>query len=420
MADLKLSIGERQRYSCIMCGKCCRRFYVALSDAEVERLSALDWGDTPGVPREFVKRIHGHSYFRRDPRHAGCVFLDPGTGLCRMHGKFGYAIKALSCRGYPLNIASTFPGEVTAIARMDCPAVVRNQGEPLRKRRAEAAAMAREMGIRGGFTQRQLNGLSRDAVLAVTRALVSIVEDPELSPSALAMTLALAVTRFEELGPSFLNDTSTFEDVLPSLLTRVRGEAVEDCPGRLRAFGRGMFREWLAAYCRRDEEPVSLGPLARLRRTVELGKYWLGFGSLAVLGQEHPDLSLRRAGLFAGRDRNAELPASAPGAWDCFRLLLVTRLESFQFFGVTYYDEPFFVGLRALVQSFALVLAAARYHAAAAGRRDLVDEDLFYAVSVIDHCLGRSPLLQFGIWRRVERFFWGKRFRVLLHTLGWV
>ena len=59
MADPKVYISRRQNYSCIMCGKCCRRFYVALRESEIRRLDALDWGRESGVPDDFVKKIHG-------------------------------------------------------------------------------------------------------------------------------------------------------------------------------------------------------------------------------------------------------------------------------------------------------------------------------------------------------------------------
>ena len=131
----KITMSNQQRYSCIMCGRCCRRFHVLLRPAEIDRLKALDWGDEPDVPTDFVVTIHGFPYFRRQP-DGGCVFLGQ-DGACRMHRRFGFDQKALTCRGYPFNIVSTFPGEVSVLARMDCPAVLQNHGTPIREQRRD-------------------------------------------------------------------------------------------------------------------------------------------------------------------------------------------------------------------------------------------------------------------------------------------
>ena len=98
--------------------------------------------------------------------------------------------------------------------------------------------------------------------------------------------------------------------------------------------------------------------------------------------------------------------------------MLLTRLETLQFFGAAYYDQPFFTGLRALSMAYPLVFAAARYHAAADGSDRIRAEDVDYGVGAIDHCLGRSPLLQVRAWRSVEEYFAGPRFGRLLRALG--
>jgi hypothetical protein len=378
----------------------------------------LDWGREPDVPDDFVTRIHGHPYFRRTDS-GGCVFLDEGTGACRMHAKFGLRIKALTCRGYPHNIASTWWNEVSVVARMDCPAVQQNAGPPLTRNRDAIEGLVRELGTKGGFSAEELEGLNREAVETITEALVQLIATrDELLPGTRAYAAHLAVARLQSLGRAFLNDTPTLTEVMPSLLDRVVAEAADRPRRALRIgwFSRGLYREWLATYCRRDEELVRPGPWVRLRRSAALAGYVVGLGSLRTMGQEHPDIPLRRARLFAGA---AHWEPAPHAAWDCWRRLIVSRLEGPQFFGVAYYDLPFFSGLRALIQSYALVLGAARCHAAWRGRRALEAEDIHYAVGAIDHCLGRSPLLQLRVWRLVESFFSGARYPRLLSALGW-
>jgi Fe-S-cluster containining protein len=416
MATPKVHIARHQHCGCILCGRCCRRFHVRLTEAEVTRLQALDWGTEPDVPRDFVHRLHGQAYFRRRA-DGGCVFLDGQTGACRMHARFGFDAKALTCRGYPHNLASTWRDEVSVVARLDCPAVQQDAGRPLESGRRQIERLVEELGTRGGFTVRQLDGLSREAVERLTRALVGLIEDyHNESPGTLAYALFLLATRCQTLGATFLNDLETLETVLPSLLGAVRNEAATRPAGRFGRLSRILFREWLAAACRRDEELVRPSLAVRLRRSAALAAYAVGAGSLRTMGQEHPDLSLRRVGLFAG---GAGWEPSSPAAWESFRGLLVARLEGPQFFGVAYYGEPFFTGLRALLQSYPLVLAAARTHAAARSVRCIETPDVHYAVGAIDHSLGRSPLLQWRLWRQVEEYFAGPRYGRLLKALGW-
>ena len=416
MARPRVHIARQQNYACILCGRCCRRFHVRLTEAEVARLQALDWGSEADGPRDFAHQLGGHSYFRRRP-DGGCVFLDPATGACRMHARFGFERKALTCRGYPHNIASTWTGEVSVVARLDCPAVQRRHGPALEANRRHIERLVEELGTRGGFTVRQLEGLSREAVQQITAALVGLLTANDgLAPGTLAYALFLVAQRLHALGPSFLNDTDTLAEVMPSVLAGAVHEASSRPRGRVGPLSRLLFREWLAAYCRRDEEIVAPGLVVRVRRTAALAAYACGAGSLRAMGLEHPDLPLGRARLFAaGRG----VVASQAPAWECFRQLLVARLEGPQFFGVAYYGEPFFVGLRALLQSYALILAAARLHAVARAAAGIEAEDVQYAVGAIDHCLGRSPLLQWQAWRLVEGHFSGPRFGRLLQALGW-
>ena len=389
-----------------------------LRPEEIERIRSLPWPDSDrALVQDFWHSINGFPYFRRQANGA-CIFLTD-AGICLMHQRFGFDCKALTCRGYPHNIATTWPGEVSVVARLDCPAVQRGEGEPLTANRRQIEALVAELGAGKGFTSRQLQGLNRPAVTQLTEALVSLVEparDDGLSPGRRAYALALAGERFRALGATFLNDRSTLTEVMPSLLRGVLDEARDATPGYLGPFARLLFREWLAAYCRRDEELVSTGLGVRLRRTAALAGYALGVGSLRRIGAEHPAVSLRRVGLFAGR-RGRE--ASSHDAWAAYRQLIVARLEGLQFFGVTYYDEAFFVGLRALLQSYALVLAAARCQAVSRGSALIAAGDVQYAVGAIDHCLGRSPLLQWPSWRRLEEYFAGPRYGRVLQSLGW-
>jgi hypothetical protein len=264
-----------------------------------------------------------------------------------------------------------------------------------------------------------MEGLNRESIEAILRGLEQIVtQEDDLSPGTRAVALHLACERLRALGTTFLNDTPTLAEVMPTVLNRAREDAAQRPQRGVGAFTRALFRIWLATNCRRDEEIVRPTLAHRLRRTAELAKLLVGAGNLRQLGWEHPDMPLRNAHIFCGRGDQVPTP-SRDDAWVCYRRLLLTRLRGPQCFGVSYYDTPLFTGLRGLILSYPLVLAAARIHAMAEGHRDVRTPDVEYAVGAIDHCLGRSPLLQFSLWRSVEEYFSGSRFAALLVSLGW-
>jgi len=166
------------------------------------------------------------------------------------------------------------------------------------------------------------------------------------------------------------------------------------------------------------------GFVSRFPRAWSMALIAFGTGSPQSLGAEHPDISLRRINLFPGRVNEAAVPPVSPSSdaaevWECWLRFLDERLESLQFFGSTYYNAPFFVGLRAVVQTYAFVLAAARIHVAARGAGRIAVEDVQYAVGAVDHSLGRSKLLEATRYRILEHLFARFRYGRLLAALGW-
>jgi len=442
MSRSKITIATNQKYTCIQCGRCCRRWHVALSEQDIARLAELKWKDKTDIPDDPVTKIHGHPFIAHKP-NGDCVFLDPETNLCRLHAQHGPSAKPLGCRVYPLNIASTFWGELSVTARMDCPAAQQNTGPPLREKRVQIERYAKQLGIKGGYSD-ELGGLSPVTVDLLCRALRErFLERPGLDAGHRNWAMLLAVERLRQLGVNFLNDTPTMEEVLPSFTERVVEKALESPGRRLSPFSRGVFREWLGAYLRRDEEVIGKLFFARMRRTLELALLLGGYGSFGKLGAEHPDIPVRDVPMFpmpepegsgleqaiSGREppsgsssaQNTETSSdgSAEDCWECYHRMLSSRLQTLQFFGVTYYGAMFFDGLRALVQTYPLVLAAARCHAASRHVGQIGAEDVQYAVGAVDHSFGRSRLLQMHLWRALEEFFSGSRYGRLLKTLGW-
>lgn len=422
MGSPSLLIASRQRFACVGCGKCCRRWHVALSAAEVEALTQVVPG--PDIPRRRVTHIGGHAYIAHRP-NGHCVFLDSQTNRCQIHSQLGAAAKPLGCQIYPLNICSSLPGQVSVMARMDCPAVQQNRGEPLTRDQRVIADFAERLGVQGDCPEHLLEELEPVTAQRLTRALIEAIDQQgvTLPPAELAQTLLVSAERFEKLGSVFLNDGELLETIMPSFWMRSVKIVQEQWVPHLGAWGRALFRAWLANYLRRDEDWLGR-PWSRVLRTADIGRLFFGCGSLRRLSPEHPDIPLRRVHMFrnlpSGKAAAAAVASAAPGVavWECYWRWVRTRLETHQFFGVAYYGVPYFQGLRTLFQTYPLVLAAARVQAAAAGRRDLEAGDICYAVGAIDHSFGRSPLLKMRTMRAQEDYFTGERFRALIRTLG--
>ncbi len=425
MPAQRIHIVRGQRFSCLQCGTCCRRWHVALFPGEVDRLRRLDWSGEEGFECvDPVHRIGGHPFLahRAD---GDCVFLDSKERLCRIHRRFGEAAKPLGCRIYPLNIAATYAGEVSVKVRMDCPAARLNRGHLITDRRRQIVGLVRELGVRGGFTEEQLAGISRQSIEFILESLRrGILNRSEYSPGLRALALLFSVARLEDLGVAFLNDLPTLREVMPSFIERTIRTVSERSWDPAGIFWRGVFRSWLSLYLRRDEEVIYRGFASRFHRTWHLALITFGRGAPGALGSEHPDVPLATVPLFPGAGRPGGPPptAATPGAqetWECWTRFVNERLETLQFFGTTYYGAPFFIGLRALVQTYAFVLAAARIHATARQAQTIAGEDVQYGVGAIDHGLGRSKLLEATRYRVLEHLFKRYRYGRLLAALGW-
>ncbi len=392
-------ISKNQRYSCKRCGRCCKRFNVRIEPHEIERIKALDWGDEPH-PEDFYETIHGHYYFKRKP-DGGCVFLDD-NGVCTIHARFGFDVKALTCRGYPMNIISTAPNELSVLARMDCPAVLEGFGEPLVKQQRDISKLVSEMTFGNGFDDGERAGLTRPAIDFLSRELHRVVRDTQLELPRRMLWIFNLCSQLKRLGPSFVSDTKTMETVWMNLL-RKGATAAHNAPVGLplSMMLRLVFRSWLSFYCRRDEENVSRTIAVRLRNFQRNFRFITGSGSWRDMGFEHPDISSNRAGLFTSTLENR----GDEETWKPFLDFLVNRLDTLQFFGAAYYNINFYKGLQALLLTYPLSLAIAKVHAAADGRRALIQKDVFNAVLAVDHAHGRSPALNTVMARTFENLF---------------
>lgn len=374
-------LATNQRYRCRQCGKCCRSYHVAITPLEIEAIARLPWPQGHPPVRDYYTVFRGQPYLRRKDQIGGCVFLDEQS-RCRMHAAFGSECKALSCRAYPFEFLALWDDQISVAARYDCPAVLENQGEPLSHYQEAFTSILndKQLSLGKGFSEREMDGLTREAVLALSEFAVKSLEDTPVP------ALRLMFQRLERLGRPFANDTETLREVLPSMLKKATAETPsavlgQSWPERIR------LRQSLLWYLRRDEELPDFSLKTRLRLARCAAALFMGFGNAADFGSEHPDLPLKKARLFDEK-RWAKAPA-AEDTFHTYRRFLRTRLETLQFFGRAGNGAPFFKGLDMLLETHEAATLLARLHAAGDNRTSLAAADGDYAAACIDHCLGR-------------------------------
>ena len=293
-----------------------------------------------------------------------------------MHAAFGAKCKALSCRAYPFELLATFPGEVSVAARYDCPAVSAGEGERLSSMRSDLAELAADpqLHLGSGFSERELDGLSREAVETIAAA---CMETDMRAMERLVIAL-------EKLGRAFVNDIPTLKEVLPSMQAKAARQA-QEMPEPLGGTWpqRIALRKELVYYLRRDEALKDFGLRTRLRLAAATAKIYFGGGTARAFSDEHPAITLRQARLF---DERRWPP---PAVMEPYYLFVHTRLESLQFFGRAYHGEPFFKGLLALAGTWRVATLLARLHAAERNAQLIDNEDVIYTRNIIDHCFGR-------------------------------
>jgi Fe-S-cluster containining protein len=127
-----LRIDPQQRFACSQCGRCCHRFDVVVSSAEIDlyrKRNAQAWfrEGTPGTldPFEPIPGLPTLQRIRK--RHDGaCGFLSPDN-RCRIHEELGAAKKPLTCRLFPYAFHTAADG-VVVTASFGCPTIVANEG----------------------------------------------------------------------------------------------------------------------------------------------------------------------------------------------------------------------------------------------------------------------------------------------------
>ena len=130
-----MRLNPEQRFACSQCGRCCHRFDVVVSAAEVElyrKRNAGAWfreaDGAEGAAHDPFEPIPGLPALQRiRKRHDdACGFLS-AEGRCRIHEELGAAKKPLTCRLFPFAFHPAADG-VVVTASFGCPTIVANEG----------------------------------------------------------------------------------------------------------------------------------------------------------------------------------------------------------------------------------------------------------------------------------------------------
>jgi Fe-S-cluster containining protein len=132
---MSLRIDPEQRFACSQCGRCCHRFDVVVSSAEIElyeRRNAKAWfrdaAGAEGADRDLFEPIPGLPTLKRIRKRAdgACGFLSEDN-RCRIHEELGAARKPLTCRLFPYAFHPAADG-VIVTASFGCPTIIANEG----------------------------------------------------------------------------------------------------------------------------------------------------------------------------------------------------------------------------------------------------------------------------------------------------
>jgi len=317
-----LRLDPGQRFTCSQCGRCCYRWDVLVSDAEIaayRRHNAAAWyrdsrADAVGTDRDLsaeaggakvdpFEPIPGWPGLQRIRKRAdgGCGFLS-ADNRCRIHEELGGDRKPLTCRIYPYSLHPA-PDAVVVMASFGCPTIIANEGEPIGTGRSLKAIEA----MRGEW-------FGTRSTAAIPRRLV---EGRDIdSPSARVLReslLAIWNTEAVDIRTNIRRMAAALDDV-----TRSRVVSLPDAD----------FAEYvkltLPYAAARSDAPLAGGP-GRIGRLLQYGFLYAVAATLLAVenrGQSPWQLRLTRLHLLAHFHRLAprvgriNVAALTPGAVD--------------------------------------------------------------------------------------------------------
>lgn len=387
----RLHLAIVPNYDCHSCGGCCKKYDVAVTEAERARIASQGWDRDPamaGVELFHPAEPHLSERFRLNQRPDGsCVFLNE-RGLCRIHERFGPEAKPLPCRMYPFAFVPA--GDHWRIGiRFACPSVAANKGRPAEAHREELEqylALMIERG-EGDPTRYPPPAFKAGRVIdwpelfVLTDTVVSLLRN-QGEPLQRRLRKVLAFLRLnEQTDFSSLRGEALRQHL--QVLSSTLHELVPDDPGQLAPpsfLGRLLFRQFLAAYLRRDTgSDRGLGKRGFFGRAGSVWRFLRGKGAVPRVHAVLPEITFEQVEQLAG---------DAAAADEALERYYVTKVGSLQFAGRANFGLSFLDGLRSLLLTFPLIHWVRRALTAAG-----VEAAVEKAISTIDNPFGYHRLL---------------------------
>ncbi|MCE1245845.1 MAG: YkgJ family cysteine cluster protein [Firmicutes bacterium] len=129
--EISFIVPEDIRYSCILCGNCCRHWSISVERKIFEHLSDSSlWEKLKArYPDSSIINIKpGDNSGQMEKDSGNCIMLD--GNYCMIHSEMGVSSKPSVCRMFPF-ICKASPDGIYVSASFHCPAVRQGKGAPL-------------------------------------------------------------------------------------------------------------------------------------------------------------------------------------------------------------------------------------------------------------------------------------------------
>ncbi|MDD2710878.1 MAG: YkgJ family cysteine cluster protein [Verrucomicrobiae bacterium] len=401
-----LQLPDRQNWSCLGCGRCCRVHTIVLTGDEKERIEKLDWrGQNASLPQPWLesssdKNSAAQPQLARQTDGA-CVFLT-GEGRCLLQNLFGAEAKPRACRIFPFTFQPAGKKHIAAGLRFGCPSAASNRGRPLAQQNPDLQALA-HLAIPPRANElppppvKPGCQLDWPAFLSLVHALGELLND-ESVPLSIRWLQILAWTKTLETYEIVESD---LPEVLPKLhkLIRAGVTAKDAAKGRPRRLTRAMFRLTAAQYARLDAPGETTGSWRHRWQLLRWAcAFALGWGRTPSIQPELARVPFRQL--------DVPLKTNSSETEELLTRFFRIKISSLQFCGAAVYNMNFLEGIKNLALLHASILWLARWIALGRNREEPITEDLEQALTFADHNFAHSPGLgTFGARLRLNLLF---------------
>lgn len=414
---------QAARYQCSSCGDCCRNWLVPLTEADKQRIEALDWPEAlatdvrPQFP-EFYARSSLSStptgMVLQQKSDQSCLFLD-SDNLCAIHKHFGEDKKPLACRIFPFQVLkrpSKKGPKVTWQVQFACKSVAAGTGPSLKKQKAFFGKTLKELEAQYPIDtvpaelsfdeQRQYSSTALDTVVNM---LTKAFQDRSLA----FHKRLLIVTRFLDLFSSskFQNLGDKRWKIIESFMDGTRNQVQEgkiERPLILSSLPERLLFRQILAFRSLDHSPDFLGQGGLGQARARLGQVWHAFLWMLDRGRFRPPFNLPNKGLSSRvvRHQAPAIELDSELVDEPLTRYLCVQLQSRRLFESGLRRRSFLAATGLLLRQIPAILLFARMHALTLGQGAVTKDNVEFAIRWADLSLGQLPVTS-GMFARTRQ-----------------